>query len=758
MLNRRSFLHWSLCWPLSTPLIGPFTVRAEEQADSRPRDETLTKGRPTDVESLAQAIVMKKDNLFFVARPDGNVPMTANHGLGLYYHDCRYLDGYELAMAGQAPASLSASAVQGSVGIFTLTNPKMALRDGTMLEKEELGITWHRLLDSDRPALLDELRFQNFTQRSVQFSISLTFRSAFEDLYIVRGLTTQRYGHVREPQWHDGVLAMLYEGKDGINRSLLIHTDPSANEHDVTTAIFHISLGSRQHHTIRLSLLLEESKGPQTGVQHPSHLPGFKQHEFAIEEQARKWMDDITHVWGNGSALDQLMDRSFRSLRVLRAHLGKDAYFAAGVPWFVTLFGRDSLITALQMLAYHPHIAEQTLRLLAQYQGTREDDERDEQPGKILHELRMGELANLKVIPQTPFYGTIDATPLFLILVARHATWTGSLHLFHDLRPHIDLALQWLDRQRGGYLSYENHARKKMVNKGWKDSGNAIVNEDGTLAEAPIALVEVQGYVYAAWLGIADMFERVGEQTKADRLKQDAKQLRERFNRDFWMEAKGCYALALQKDGRPAAVVSSNPGQALWTGIADEKKAHRTIDRLMAPDMYSGWGVRTLSAEERAYNPIAYHLGTVWPHDNSILAAGFRRYGRDEEALRIFHGLFDAAFHFHAHQLPEVFCGFSRQEYEIPVNYPVACHPQAWAAGALPFLVTTLLGLEPDAFGKRLRIAHPVLPQGLDRLDVKGLRVGKASVDLAFQRGRTGVDAGVIKVDGELEVQVDKSA
>ncbi|HEV2175346.1 MAG TPA: glycogen debranching N-terminal domain-containing protein, partial [Nitrospira sp.] len=232
---------------------------------------------------------MKKDNLFFVARPDGNVPMTANHGLGLYYHDCRYLDGYELAMAGQAPASLSASAVQGSVGIFTLTNPKMALRDGTMLEKEELGITWHRLLDSDRPALLDELRFQNFTQRSVQFSISLTFRSAFEDLYIVRGLTTQRYGHVREPQWHDGVLAMLYEGKDGINRSLLIHTDPSANEHDGTTAIFHISLGSRQHHTIRLSLLLEESKGPQTGVRHPSHLPSFKQHEFAIEEQARKW-------------------------------------------------------------------------------------------------------------------------------------------------------------------------------------------------------------------------------------------------------------------------------------------------------------------------------------------------------------------------------------------------------------------------------------------------------------------------------------
>jgi glycogen debranching enzyme len=758
MLNRRSFLHWSLCWPLSAPLIGPFAIRAEEQGKKRSRDETLSKGRPTDVESLAEAIVMKKDNVFFVARPDGNVPLTANHGMGLYYHDCRYLNGYELAMVGQSPASLSASAVQGSVGIFTLTNLKMDLRDGTTLEKEELGITWRRLLDSDRPGLLDELQFQNFSRGSVELSISLSFRSAFEDLYVVRGLITQHHGHMSEPEWHEGVLTMRYEGKDGINRSLLIQMDPSANEHEGTTATFHISLGPRQQHKIRASLLLEESKDPQPSIRQPSRLSTFNKHESDIEKHADQWMDKITPVSGNGSALDQLMERSFRSLRVLRSHLGKDAYFAAGVPWFVTLFGRDSLITALQMLAYHPPIAEQTLRLLAQYQGTREDDERDEEPGKILHELRTGELANLKVIPQTPFYGTVDATPLFLILLARHAAWTGSLQLFQDLRPHIDLALQWLNRHHDGYLSYESHVRKNMANKGWKDSGNAIVNEDGTLAEAPIALVEVQGYVYAAWLGIADLFERIGEHAKADRLKQNAKQLRERFNRDFWMEDKGCYALALQKNGRPAAVVSSNPGQALWTGIADETKARRTIDRLMTPDMYSGWGVRTLSTNERAYNPIAYHLGTVWPHDNSIIAAGFRRYGRDEEALRIFHGLFDAAFHFHAHQLPEVFCGFSRQEYEIPVNYPVACHPQAWAAGTLPFLVTTLLGLDPDAFAKRLRITHPVLPQGLDRLDVKGLRVGKASVDLAFQRGRTGVDAGVISVDGELEVQVEKSA
>jgi glycogen debranching enzyme len=760
MLNRRSFIHWSLCWPLSASLLSLSTAKSREDDQGR-RDETLTKGRPTDVESLARAIVMKKDNVFFVAQPDGSVPMTSNHGMGLYYHDCRYLNGYELTIDGQTPAALSASAAQGSIGIFTLTNPKMDLSDGTTLEKEELGITWHRLLDADGPALLDELQFQNFTQRLLQFSVSVTFRSAFEDLFVVRGLVTQRYGRVQEPQWHGGELSLGYEGQDGIHRRLLIQTDPPADEHHGTTATFHVSVAPRRQRRIRVALVIQESKGGHTSPRH-SHLSDFQQHESNLEAQTKQWLAEITQVSGNGSALDQLMDRSFRSLRVLRAHLDEDAYFAAGVPWFVTLFGRDSLITALQMLAYHPSIAEQTLRLLARYQGRREDDERDEQPGKILHELRVGELANLKVIPQTPFYGTVDATPLFLILIARHAAWTGSLHLFHELRPHIDLALQWLNtygnRQSAGYLSYESHAKKKMVNQGWKDSGNGIVNEDGTLAEAPIALVEVQGYVYAAWLEMAALFERVGELEKAERLSQEAHGLRKRFNRDFWMEAKGCYALALQKDGRPAAVVSSNPGQALWTGIADEEKAHRTIDRLMAPDMFSGWGVRTLSEKERAYNPIAYHLGTVWPHDNSILASGFRRYGRDEEALRIFQGLFDAAFHFHAHQLPEVFCGFSRQEYEIPVNYPVACHPQAWAAGALPFLVVTLLGLEPDAFNQHLRIVRPLLPRGLDRLDVTALHVGRATVDLAFRRGPDGIDAEVTHLDGTLAVEIHKGA
>jgi glycogen debranching enzyme len=759
MLNRRSLLRLCLSWPLAGPMLSPATLLA---GDEKQRfQETLTKTRPTNVESLAHAIVMKKDNLFFLADPSGDVPMTDNHGLGLYYHDCRYLNGYELTLDGLAPVGLSASAAVGAVGVFSLTNRELVLSSGDTIAKEELGLTWHRVLASETPALVDELRFENFSLKPVKFSVTLAFRSAFEDLYVVRGLAKPPRGDLDRPRWNGDVLRLAYHGYDGITRAVSISSDPAPDERSEASTTFHLALDPGQRQTIGVSLALDESKGP--GHARPGSRRAEIVHSTADINRQKDLTVEITKISGNGSALDQLMDRSFRGLEVLRTHLEGDEYFAAGVPWFVTLFGRDSLITALQMLPYHSGIAEQTLRLLAQYQGRGQDDERDEQPGKILHELRIGELANLNAIPQTPSYSTVDATPLFLILLAQHARWTGSLRVFQDLRPCVDLALEWIDvtlsRYPRGYLAYESKTgtRMKMANKGWKDSGNAIMNKDGTSAKPPIALVEVQGYVYAAWRGIASLLERNGETAQGEQLRRQAEQLKERFNRDYWMDEEGCYALALQQDGIPAAVVSSNPGQALWTGIATEAYARRTIDRLMAADMFSGWGVRTLSAKERAFNPIGYHLGTVWPHDNAISAAGFRRYGGDDEALRIFHGLFDAAFHFHLHQLPELFCGFDREDYEIPINYPVACHPQAWAAGALPFLLVTLLGLEPDAFGRRLEIVRPMLPRGLDRLHVTRLRVGEASVDLTFRRTKEGVEVEVGKLDGRLELDMRRT-
>jgi glycogen debranching enzyme len=402
-------------------------------------------------------------------------------------------------------------------------------------------------------------------------------------------------------------------------------------------------------------------------------------------------------------------------------------------------------------------VAAQTLRLLASYQGQDVDAGRDEEPGKIMHELRVGELAHLNEIPQTPYYGTVDATPLFLILLAQHAAWTGDLTLFRDLRRHIERALAWIatygDQNGDGYLEYQGSAHKGLINQGWKDSGDAIVNADGTLAQPPISLVEVQGYVYLAKTALAGLYAHAGEADRAAQLRREAQELQARFNRDFWLAEKHCYALALQAKHTPVAVISSNPGQALWTGIADPDKAQQTVARLMADDMFSGWGVRTLSTQERRYNPIGYHLGTVWPHDNALIAAGFRHYGCNTEACRIFTAIVEAATHFTHYRLPEVFAGFRKADYGIPVRYPVACHPQAWAAGSIPFLITTALGLVPEALDQRLRIVQPVLPEFLQRLEIHRLRVGHGCADLHFARRADGsVAVTVRRVEGQLEV------
>ncbi|HET6675975.1 MAG TPA: amylo-alpha-1,6-glucosidase, partial [Nitrospiraceae bacterium] len=508
-----------------------------------------------------------------------------------------------------------------------------------------------------------------------------------------------------------------------------------------------------------VSLTLAESREP--GRPQPCspverQLEAVKQ---AIDESSEEWLSHEAAVESNSLLLNQVVRRSLLDLHVLESSLNGDRFFAAGVPWFVTLFGRDSLITALQTLAYDPDIARDTLQLLAQYQGQRVDHWRDEEPGKILHELRVGELAQMHQIPHTPYYGTIDATPLFLVLVSRHAEWTGDLNLFKELRPNIERALEWIDRygdgDHDGYLEYDSTTKHGLINQGWKDSGDAIVTAEGPLARPPISLVEVQGYVYMAKRAIGDLYERIGEADRAANLRRQADELRRRFNRDFWLDDKNFFALALEADDRPCSVISSNPGQALWTGIVDTDKAGKVVDRLLAPDMYNGWGIRTLSRHERRYNPIGYHLGTVWPHDNALIAAGCRRYGYDAAARQIFQGMLEAAMGFDHYRLPEVFAGFAREEYGVPVHYPVACHPQAWAAGSIPYLLETMLGLQPHAFEQRLDIVNPDLPALITWLEMRRVRVGQAVVDLRFERGVDGlVRTEVMNSQGPVEVVI----
>jgi glycogen debranching enzyme len=363
-------------------------------------------------------------------------------------------------------------------------------------------------------------------------------------------------------------------------------------------------------------------------------------------------------------------------------------------------------------------------------------------------------------IPYTPYYGTVDATPLFLIVLAEYTNWAGDLSLFRELRGAVEAALRWIDdygdHDGDGYLDYASDGGARLINQGWKDAGGSIIDSRGRVAEAPIALVEVQGYVYRARCLMAELFQRDGDGARATALRDRADALRERFNRDFWMEDAGYYALALERGGRQVDAISSNPAHAIWTGIIDRRRLDAVVERLMADDMYSGWGVRTLSTQERGYNPVGYHLGTVWPHDNAFIAAGLRAEGFNDEACRIFAGLLAAARHFEHNRLPELFAGYAYGDFQVPVRYPVACHPQAWAAGSIPHLLQAMLGLRPDALAGRLRVVNPTLPKAIDRVELEHVRCGGGEVTLRFERKQDGdLAVDVERVSGDLDVSVE---
>jgi glycogen debranching enzyme len=741
---------------------GPGRRRRPAPAGGKPsKQRVLNRDRSALVQSIPDAVVIKDEEIFFLGQPNGQVPQKGNHGLGLYYHDCRFLNRYEFRVAGVEPTGLIAAAASGFEADLRLANPDVRLEDGRLLQKEDLGIGLERVIDASRNTLYDRITFENYQQEAVEFPVTLSFGSAFEDVFAVRGMPSKGRGKLHPPRWEGGALSFLYECSDGIDRSLAVYFSPLPETGGGATVKFRVRLEARASKSLLVRLVLAESSGQDRGECPEPPAADFQSVTGSLNRSGAQWLEGQTEVKSDSLLLDRVLGRALRYLRVLRSSLRDHTYFAAGVPWFVALFGRDSLIACLQTLAYGTDVAENTLRLLASYQGTKVDDWRDEQPGKILHELRVGEMARTDEIPQTPYYGSIDATPLFLILISRHAAWTGSLALFEELRGPVEKALAWMteygDLKKNDYLAYQVKSRKGLGNQGWKDSGDAIVNADGSLAEPPIALAEVQGYAYLARVGVADLFRRAGEPDRARQLQQEADDLRQRFNRDYWLEDLGVYALALQAGMRPAAVVSSNAGQVLWSGIADPDKARRTTERLTADDVFNGWGVRTLSAKERRYNPVGYHLGTVWPHDNSLVLSGFRRYGFDEATRRVFTGIVEAATRFHADRLPEVFAGYPREPFGVPVHYPVACHPQAWAAGAVPFMTEALLGLVPEGFERRLRVVRPVLPDFVDRLEVRRLRVGPGRADLRFQRTGAGeVGVTILNVSGPLDVVIEQ--
>jgi glycogen debranching enzyme len=689
------------------------------------------------IANLAETIVIKDGNVFMVTLRDGRLPVGVEHPLGLWFRDCRFLCAHELRLCGELPRLLTATDAAGTEAVHELTNPDLVLASGERLPAERLRIRIERRADGEG-ALRQRIAVRSYHRGPLQLPLELSIGADFLPMLELRGIVPK---HDRPPP-ETGPEGFSTIGRDGVRRTTAVRATPEPRPgSDDGTLVFDLDLPPRG--AIDLALDFEVSED----------VDG----ELAAPVPRRRYGEG-TRVISDDQLFNRVLQRSLDDLELLHSELDGQSYYAAGVPWFATLFGRDSLITAFQTLSFVPGIAEGTLRLLAGRLGREYDDERDEEPGKVLHELRVGEPAALGETPFARYYGSVDATPLFLCLLCQHADWSGNLDLFRELREPANAALEWIDRygdlDGDGLVEYRRRSAHGLESQGWKDSADGIPDDAGEPLVPPVALVEAQGYVIRAKRLMARMFELDGDGARAERLRDEAAAVEAQLER-FWVADPGCYAIGLDRDKRPGSGLTSNQGHLLWSGAVSEERARCIRDVLMSGDMFSGWGIRTLAQSHPAYNPVGYHTGSVWPHDSALIAFGLRRYGFDEDFTLIFEGLLEAASRFGDYRLPELFAGFPREEFEEPVPYPVACQPQAWAAGSIPFLLKWGLGLSPDALEKRLRVVRPSLPRWLERVDVTGLEIGNARIDLRFERAGEHVTLADARIDGDVEVVLE---
>ena len=681
----------------------------------------------------------------------GDVPLAALEPFGVFHRGTRHLDRLEVRLNGNFPVLLSSSASDDGAEIVAyLTNADERRGEEIMLERDTVGIQRRKTLVDG--IVLESLRLQNFGSRHVRLQVTLQFTADFADVFELRGVARDKRGELLKPRLQQDCLCLGYVGRDDVRRETVIGFSRVPESLDAAAASFVVSLEPGGVEALEMRIECHHGTYPRTALDFGTALARVR------DERLRSQREAVAIRSANGG-FNEWLERSSADLAMLRVYGDRGSYVYAGIPWFATIFGRDGLITALETLPFAPAIAAGVLRTLADMQGQTVDATGDEEPGKILHEARHGEMAALGEIPFRRYYGSIDSTPLFLWVLGEYAARTGDLDLVGELWPAALRAMEWIDRygdrDGDGYVEYERRGPRGLVNQGWKDSHDAVSYDDGELAVPPIALCEVQGYVYAARRAMAALARRRGEAMHAAAWEAEADRLRERFNRDFWMPEEGMYALALDGGKRACRVVSSNAGHCLAAGIADEEKARAVIARLMRDDMFSGFGIRTLAQKEKRYNPMSYHNGSVWPHDTALCAAGFARYGATREASRLIDGLFDASRGLEKRRMPELFCGFARSSSLGPVPYPVACQPQAWAAGSVFLLLQSVLGLKIDGFGRRVIIESSAMPDWMANLELHGLGIADASVQLHLAHGRNGGAAiEVMDKRGDIEVVV----
>ena len=696
--------------------------------------------------------VLKDGDTFAVFNHCGDIKIGGLGEEGLYHEGTRHLSKLALHLGGESPFYLS-STLEGESGHLSVafTNPDV-LEDGRITMP--LGILHISLLQLLWNATCyQRLKVKNHGLSSLVVDVTLHFAADFADIFEIRGMLRKGRGTDLPPVVSDSRVRLAYMGLDDVERRTILTFEPVPLRLSQAMARHNFTLAPRQEVELGVTISCE------TGNTKVEVFDFYLAKRLASQERAQQ-VPRVGLIRSSNNQVDTWVNRATTDLRMMTTQFATGPYPYAGVPWFNTPFGRDGLITAFECLWYEPKLARGVLKFLASNQATELVPEQDAEPGKILHEMRNGEMAALKEMPFGRYYGSVDATPLFVMLLGEYYTRTAERDLVEELWPNANAALRWLDnhgdRDGDGLIEYSRHTKTGLVHQSWKDSDDAIFHADGTLAEGPFAVCEVQGYAYAARRAGAKLAMLLGLEERARELLALAESLRQHFESAFWCEELSTYALALDGRKRPCRVRTSNAGQCLWGGIVCQERAARVADTLFTPASFSGWGVRTVAETEARYNPMGYHTGSVWPHDNALIALGLSRYGMNQRALRILSSLFDAGTHFDLNRMPELFCGFSRGDTEGPVQYPVACAPQAWAAGSVILLLQACLGLEIDAPSRSLSFNLPQLPSDVHWLCIRDIQVCDASVDLQFERHEHNVSVNVLRREGQLRTVVTK--
>jgi glycogen debranching enzyme len=696
--------------------------------------------------------VLKHGDTFAVFDHYGDMYSEGPGDQGLYHEGTRFLSCFVLNIGQDRPLFLS-SAIKEDNDVLSvdLTNRDCAPEGSVAIPRGTLHLARLKVLWQN--ACYECLSVKNYGMLHVTLLIRIRFDADFMDIFEVRGTSRRRRGQRLETIANKESVVLAYCGLDNVTRRTRLIFSPPPEVLSTCEAGFQLSLDPGQDATLCSSAVCESNQ-----MQNPVFTFGDAlRHATGSVKAAQA---NACNVHTSNEQVNAWFNRTAADLHMMNTQTHVGLYPYAGVPWYCAPFGRDGIVTAFECLWANPDMARGVLAFLASTQATRVSPEEDAEPGKIVHEMRKGEMAALNEIPFGQYYGSVDATPLFVVLAGAYYERTGDVQFLDAIWPNIEAALHWIDdygdKDHDGFVEYFRCSHSGLSNHGWKDSKDSIFHANGTLAQGPIALCEVQGYVYAAKCYAAELAEVLGRHERADICRRQARALRDRFEESYWCEDLGTYAIALDGEKRRCKVRTSNAGHCLMAGIVSPERAHQVADTLLAQESFSGWGIRTVAATELRYNPMSYHNGSVWPHDNALIGYGFARYGLKHELLRILTGLFDASQFVDLHRLPELFCGFARRPGEGPTLYPVACAPQAWSAASVSLLAQSCLGLRIRVPERQVSFHDPVLPPFLKEITIRGLRVGDAVVDLQLLRHGEDVGINVVRRDGDVAITMAK--